>query len=116
VSLIRSPSQSAYLDVSTGESRLPWHVRLVRMRKGLSGSKFQTLEKKNGLRPAPLRLRLFALFSALLWSGPRAASSLRHGDAEAAALDCSRVLERMPRHSKALYRRAQAELALKVRH
>lgn len=29
-------------------------------------------------------------------------------------MDCSRVLERVPNNAKALFRRAQAELALKV--
>ena len=37
------------------------------------------------------------------------------GDAEAAKVDCSRVLERVPNNAKALFRRAQAELELKVR-
>ena len=45
----------------------------------------------------------------------RAASTLKLGDAEAAKIDCSRVLERVPNSAKALFRRAQAELALKVR-
>ncbi len=45
----------------------------------------------------------------------RAASMLKMGDAEAAKIDCSRVLERVPNSAKALFRRAQAELALKVR-
>lgn len=36
------------------------------------------------------------------------------GDAEAAKVDCSRVLERVPNNAKALFRRAQAELELKV--
>ncbi|CAK0785606.1 hypothetical protein CVIRNUC_008817 [Coccomyxa viridis] len=43
----------------------------------------------------------------------RAASMLKMGDAEAAKIDCSRVLERVPNSAKALFRRAQAELALK---
>lgn len=47
--------------------------------------------------------------------GPdRAASHLKVGRAEAAKEDCSRVLERIPRNAKALFRRAQAQLALKV--
>ena len=37
------------------------------------------------------------------------------GSPEAAQVDCSRVLERVPGHTKALFRRAQAEVALKVR-
>lgn len=45
----------------------------------------------------------------------RAASQLKLGKAEDAKVDCSRVLERVPGHTKALFRRAQAELALKVR-
>jgi len=44
----------------------------------------------------------------------RAASKLKVGDADAAKVDCSRVLERVPNNAKALFRRAQAELALKV--
>ena len=40
---------------------------------------------------------------------------LKMGDAEAAKVDCSRVLERVPNSAKALFRRGQAELALKVR-
>ncbi|EIE27802.1 cyclophilin-type peptidyl-prolyl cis-trans isomerase [Coccomyxa subellipsoidea C-169] len=43
----------------------------------------------------------------------RAAAQLRLGRAEDAKVDCSRVLERVPGHAKALFRRAQAELALK---
>ena len=39
---------------------------------------------------------------------------LKLGDAEAAKVDCSRVLARVPNNAKALFRRAQAELALKV--
>lgn len=39
---------------------------------------------------------------------------LKLGDAEAAKVDCSRVLARVPNNAKALFRRAQAELTLKV--
>ncbi|KAK9836289.1 hypothetical protein WJX81_002323 [Elliptochloris bilobata] len=43
----------------------------------------------------------------------RAACLLRLGRAEKSAQDCSRVLERVPAHAKALFRRGQARLALK---
>lgn len=44
----------------------------------------------------------------------RSAAMLKLGWAEDAREDCSRVLERVPRHAKALFRRAQAQLTLKA--
>ncbi|CAL8463756.1 g3290 [Coccomyxa elongata] len=43
----------------------------------------------------------------------RSAAMLKLGRAEEARKDCSRVLERVQRHAKALFRRAQAQLVLK---